>query len=211
MDYGAPERKGTLFLRSNHMSYNRGTLVSNWHQNREAEPKDYDATMCKPGKIDLHLCTYRRFGTATEDEWDTTTAGHMAQVQLKKDYEMKETHKSLLNQESFEMENFKRDTGCPKSGFGSPLPEHSLEHNKRHLETTYKMHYVPPYPYVTSSTPEQPDHPALYRKCHSQFTDTADYRRRGINTWQDESGIYANSEIKKQLLLINNPILPSVQ
>lgn len=34
------------------------------------------------------------------------------------------------------------------------------------------------------------------KKCHSQFTDTVDYRRPGRNTWQDESGVYANSMFK---------------
>merc|ERR1712224_749988 len=34
------EQKGSLFLRSDHMDYGRATLVSNWHQAREAEHKD---------------------------------------------------------------------------------------------------------------------------------------------------------------------------
>ena len=38
-----------------------------------------------------------------------------------------------------------------------------------------------------------------YKKMKSQFTDTADYRRNGWNTWQDESGIYTNSHFKAQV------------
>ena len=30
------------------------------------------------------------------------------------------------------------------------------------------------------------------RRMKSQFTDVTDYRRNGRNTWNDESGIYAN-------------------
>ena len=37
-----------------------------------------------------------------------------------------------------------------------------------------------------------------YKYCHSQFTDTANHRRSGWNTWQDESGVYANTHFKAQ-------------
>ena len=40
------------------------------------------------------------------------------------------------------------------------------------------------------------DYTEAYKRCQSQFTDTADYRRNGRNTWQDESGIYHNSHHK---------------
>ena len=55
-----------------------------------------------------------------------------------------------------------------------------------------------------------PDKSAAYRKCHSQFTDTADYRRPGRNTWQDESGVYSNTHYKQQVLKPTNPIPESV-
>ena len=45
--------------------------------------------------------------------------------------------------------------------------------------------------------PPEKDNTEAYKKCHSQFTDTADYRRSGLNTWQDESGLYANTEAKR--------------
>lgn len=57
----------------------------------------------------------------------------------------------------------------------------------------------------------QPDgYSVVHRKCHSQFTDTADYRRHGINTWQDESGIYANADIKQKVFPVTNPIPSNV-
>ncbi|KAH0628276.1 hypothetical protein JD844_009193 [Phrynosoma platyrhinos] len=50
----------------------------------------------------------------------------------------------------------------------------------------------------------------VHRKCHSQFTDTADYRRHGINTWQDESGVYANADLKLKVFPVTNPIPTNV-
>lgn len=38
-----------------------------------------------------------------------------------------------------------------------------------------------------------------YKKCHSQFTDVDDYRRHGRNTWHNETGMYGNSEAKKDV------------
>lgn len=54
--------------------------------------------------------------------------------------------------------------------------------------------------------PPEPDQSAAWRKCLSQFTDVDDYRRHGSNTWHDESGIYANSEIRTEVLKPTNPI-----
>lgn len=54
--------------------------------------------------------------------------------------------------------------------------------------------------------PPEPDQSALWRKCHSQFTDVDDYRRHGLNTWHDETGVYANSMVRDQVLKPTNPI-----
>uniref|UniRef100_A0A8C4RI20 Uncharacterized protein n=1 Tax=Erpetoichthys calabaricus TaxID=27687 RepID=A0A8C4RI20_ERPCA len=61
---------------------------------------------------------------------------------------------------------------------------------------------------VLSQKPVQdlPDYSTAFRKCHSQFTDTADYRRHGKNIWQDESGNYANKDLKNKQLKHSNPI-----
>jgi hypothetical protein len=53
------ERKGSLTLRSDHMTYGRATLNSNWHQAREAEPKDYDIGADVNAR-NLHKATYDR-------------------------------------------------------------------------------------------------------------------------------------------------------
>ena len=53
--------------------------------------------------------------------------------------------------------------------------------------------------------PDFADKSLALKKCHSQFTDTADYRRPGRNTWQDESGLYANSHFKAELYVKTDP------
>ncbi len=52
--------------------------------------------------------------------------------------------------------------------------------------------------FLQEQPPDFKDNSNAFRKCHSQFTDANDYRRFGCNTWQDESGIYANTELKRQ-------------
>uniref|UniRef100_A0A2C9M6C4 Uncharacterized protein n=1 Tax=Biomphalaria glabrata TaxID=6526 RepID=A0A2C9M6C4_BIOGL len=97
------------------------------------------------------------------------------------------------------------NTGEPKGVFGSALPSHGPEHNKYYLDTTYNSDYVPPYPFTgceedtKMKQEEMEDKSSAFKKMKSQFTDTADYRRNGWNTWQDESGVYANSHFKAQV------------
>lgn len=52
----------------------------------------------------------------------------------------------------------------------------------------------------------EPDQSALWRRCHSQFTDVDDYRRHERNTWHDESGVYANSALRDEVIKPTNPI-----
>ncbi|KAJ8306102.1 hypothetical protein KUTeg_016647 [Tegillarca granosa] len=154
---GAPdyyERKGSLFLRSNHMNYGRATLNSNWHQAREAEPKDYDFS--RDSERDLCKATYQRIGNVTNGSLPQTTyQDHAAQTNLKEDFQEQVTRKPMVTLETME-------------------------------------------------------HSHIDRKCNSQFTDTADYRRVGRNTWQDESGIYANTHFKREVFKPGNPIPESV-
>ncbi|XP_073399821.1 cilia- and flagella-associated protein 95 isoform X1 [Dendrobates tinctorius] len=202
------ERKGSLYLRSRHMHYDKPTKVSGWHQSREAEPKDYDVNEALLGKKNLCQSTYRRFGNFTSEDWNTTTAHQLSQVHLKGDYEVRDVSKQMVNEDNFDTLNLKRQTGLPDSGFGAVLPHYNKHHNKMHLITTYGIDYMAPFHYTTfQKVPEAPNYSA-FRKCHSQFTDTADYRRHGRNTWQDESGIYANREVKQKMFIPTCPITP---
>ncbi|XP_072263149.1 cilia- and flagella-associated protein 95 isoform X2 [Pyxicephalus adspersus] len=203
------ERKGSLYLRSNHMHYNKSTMVTGWHQNREAEPKDYDVGEAPVGKKNLCHSSYRRFGNVDAEDWNTTTQQHLSQINLKDEYQVRELPKPMINKDNIGILDIRRQTGCPDKGFGAVLPHHSQDHKKIHLDTTYIRDYVAPYPYTTTlKVQEVPDNSAAYKKCHSQFTDTADYRRHGRNTWQDESGLYANRQIKQLVLKPSCPITP---
>uniref|UniRef100_A0A8C5WDV2 Cilia and flagella associated protein 95 n=1 Tax=Leptobrachium leishanense TaxID=445787 RepID=A0A8C5WDV2_9ANUR len=202
-----PETKGSLYLRSKYMHYARPTLVSGWHQSREAEPKDYDLEAVPIGKKTLSHSTYRRFGDTECKNWKTTTEEHLSQVHLKKDYEVKKIFK-LVNEENIDTINVPRQNGDPEQHYGVVLPQHSKDHGQMHLETTYCTDYVQPYEYSPTKYPEFPNYSSAYKKCHSQFTDTADYRRFGRNTWQDESGMYSNKQIKQMVFKPTCPITP---
>uniref|UniRef100_A0A0B6Z507 Uncharacterized protein n=1 Tax=Arion vulgaris TaxID=1028688 RepID=A0A0B6Z507_9EUPU len=199
-------RKGSLTLRSNKMNYSRAILNSEWHQARQAEPKDYD--LSKHDVRSMNLSTYNRIGNITDGTLPETTYQEQAnQIFLKPWYEHKDNHKGMVQPESVANANasIDRDTGDPKGAFGSVLPYHNAEHNKFHLDTTYNLDYIPPYPFTRQNDKTEDenknfeDKAVAYRKMKSQFTDTVDYRRNGWNTWQDESGIYANSQYKAQV------------
>ncbi|XP_053312645.1 cilia- and flagella-associated protein 95 [Spea bombifrons] len=197
------ETKGSLYLRSNHMQYDRPTLVSGWHQSRETEPKDYDLRGVPAGKKNLCHSTYRRLGNLENEVWGTTTEEHLSQVNLKKEYEVKEVPKSMVNEDNINIISLERQTGRPETNLG-----HSKDQMKMQMETIYETDYTPPHCYTPYKYPEVPNYSSAYKKCHSQFTDTADYRRFGRNTWQDESGIYANNEIKQMVFKPTCPITP---
>lgn len=65
--------------------------------------------------------------------------------------------------------------------------------------STVKTLYLSSTLYVQTPPPEQDKSP-MWKKCHSQFTDTDDYRRHGHNTWMDETGLYANTGMKRELI-----------
>jgi len=196
------DRKGSLTLRADHMNYSRAILNSHWHQARQAEPKDYDIN--KDEKRTMTYSTYNRIGNVTDGTLPQTTYQDQAnQAFLKPMYEDRDLHRGMVQPETLAVANagIDRDTGDPKESYGSVLPYHNKDHKKYHLDTTYGSDYYPPYP-ITAKPEEAEvcdDKSAAYKKMKSQFTDTADYRRNGWNTWQDESGTYANSAYKTQV------------
>lgn len=208
---GAPdyyERKGSLFLRSNHMNYGRATLNSNWHQAREAEPKDYNIN--RADKRDLSKSSYDRVGDVTDGSIPKTTyQDHADQCNLKKYFTEQDVRKPMVSTATLDNVDMERETGAPKRGFGSVLPRHHPDYNKHYLESTHRSDFTPPdkdYVPVPECPPDFPDKSPAYRKCLSQFTDAANHRRPGRNTWQDQSGIYANSHYKQQEFKPTNPI-----
>ncbi|XP_006918545.1 protein C9orf135 homolog [Pteropus alecto] len=201
------ERKGSLTLRSHHKIYSKPVLVYSWHRDREAYPKDYD--IGSPEKV-KKLCysTYRRLGTDEPPIWISETHEQMAQIFLNTELaEIKS--KALLNAETMSSGIIERDTGLPVTGFGALFTRHPPDRRKMCALTTYAENYTPPYDYQPLDYPCQDDYSIVHRKCRSQFTDLNGSKRFGINTWHDESGIYANSYVKQKLFpLTGGPIVP---
>ncbi|XP_027405239.1 protein C9orf135 homolog isoform X3 [Bos indicus x Bos taurus] len=118
--------------------------------------------------------------------------------------------KALLNEETMNSGIIERDTGLPATGFGALFTRHSPDWSKMCTLTTYAEEYAPPYEYQPLGDPcQDDDYSIVHRKCRSQFTDLDGSKRLGINTWHDESGIYANSYVKRKLYsLTGGPIAP---
>ncbi|XP_041691841.1 protein C9orf135 isoform X2 [Coregonus clupeaformis] len=200
------------------MYYSRPTLISNWHKNREAEPKDYDFTVCPDGKKKLSKSTYKHFGTYMDADWSTSTETQMSQYLLKIDYEPKKTPKSMVEADHFQSAGFDRRTVRDTAGHvtdvtNSILPRHRPGHDLMELDTTYAVDYLPQWDYSKEAVRRTMKGPADsspdYRKPQSQFTDTADYRRVGRNTWQDESGVYGTlGATSRSQAQPSNPICP---
>lgn len=193
------------------MNYSSAVLVSKWDQAREAEPKDY--VISTDPKRNLKRATYDRLAASTDDTLPQTTyQDHCNQSHLKPDFTEKVVGEPMVSVDTFWHADLDRDTGHPTRGYGSVLPRHKQGYDKFHLETTYAASFPQPAESAAPVTAEpvkaEPDHTEARKKCHSQFTDRADYRRPGRNTWQDESGIYANSTQKLALVKPTN-ILPT--
>ncbi|XP_062828053.1 cilia- and flagella-associated protein 95 isoform X1 [Anolis carolinensis] len=204
------ERKGALTLRSKQAFYGRPTLVYGWYSNRETEPKDYDIHEISLGSKNLCRSTYWRLGTM-DQKWITTNQDFLSQPYRIKEYKELEIPTLMLDKDNFEIGVLKRETGRPERGLGAVLPYHSPNRFKMLLDTTYHIDYVPPYDYQPYVTLDPAGYSVVHRKCHSQFCDTADYRRHGINTWQDESGVYANADLRQKVFPVVNPIPTNVE
>ena len=89
------------------MKYSNSTLNSNWHEVREAHPKDYDITQINVQN--LHRATYDRILDVTNGQLLTDTSSQIANEQLKqkKSYSAREIHKRMVNKDNFtrEIEN----------------------------------------------------------------------------------------------------------
>ncbi|XP_031426431.1 protein C9orf135 [Clupea harengus] len=185
------------------MYYSRPTLVSNWHKNREAEPKDYDFTTCPEGKKFLHKSTYQHFGTCKDVDWSTTTETQLSQGQLEKDCETHRLHSGMIDSAYL--------AGPVGAQCNIVLPQHPPGHNKMDFETTYTLDYPPTYNIKKEvvGTEDADEQPSNFRKWQSEFTDLAGHKRRGRNTWQDATGVQGRVRVtRKDQCTRSNPICP---
>ncbi|XP_060763872.1 LOW QUALITY PROTEIN: cilia- and flagella-associated protein 95-like [Neoarius graeffei] len=169
------------------MNCSRKTLISDRHKNREAEPKDYDISVCPDGQRKLLKSTYKYFGTHLETDWGTTTQlAHSKRV-----HEVKDTAKSMVQADCFHSLVFDRKTGISGTFV---LSCYQPNCNANELITTYyALDYVPPhFPTKQAMQAKELTNRKLdFRRRQSQFTDVADHRRWGWNTWQDFNDVQA--------------------
>ncbi|KAF7687350.1 protein C9orf135-like [Silurus meridionalis] len=165
------------------MNCRKKTLISDWHKHREADPKDYDISACGVGQRKLHQSTYIHFGTHLDSDWRTTTQ----MAHSKKEPEAKHTAKSMVQTDNFHTLVFDRETGTAPTAGKCVLSCSQPSCNGNELITTYALDYVPPR-FTTKravQARELTDRKQDFRRHQSQFTDVADHRRWGRNTWQD--------------------------
>lgn len=181
------EKKGSLLLRSNHMKYKRGTLVSCWHEDREALPMDYDVSLSE--EKDLRKAAYTRLGNATDGslkDAHTTTHDVLEEVtKLGPDYETQETHKPMVTYDNFYKIPFDRDTGRPDREYGSVLPRHPLDYRKAHMITTHSVDYKYPFDWTPKDLVEDSGEQVQFHRPRSEFADNDGPKRHGINTFRD--------------------------
>jgi len=199
------DRPGTILLRHNGvLPYDERILVSNWQEAALGYPKDFDSNF--PDLINKRAANYRRWGMEDQTCPISECRDRMADVERKGEFTEKQTRLPMINAENFfRLVSLER----PMSLEGrQPLPRHSKDHNKGRYNTTYCVDYLAPYSYTPKPpNPIEIDWSPAVRRMKSQFTDVADYRRNGRNTWLDESGIYANQEAKRKFFPIRNPLL----
>ncbi|XP_076854753.1 cilia- and flagella-associated protein 95-like isoform X2 [Brachyhypopomus gauderio] len=154
------------------------------HRHREAEPKDYDFTACRDREKKLHKSTYKHLGTFVDADWSTTTESQLSQYFLKKEYEFKETPKSMVHPDHIQSVVFDR---LSHRGCRPVLPCHRPDYNDMDLNSTYTLDYLPPHITIKDTIPAEvvEDRKPDFRRRLSCFTDVAGHRRWGRNTWQD--------------------------
>lgn len=185
---GVMERKGSLSLRSDHMQYSLKTLNSNWHKDLQAEPKDYDITTST--KKNQHIATYVRILDVTDGKLLTTTTTQAAndQLKLKRDFEARDIHKSMVTTDNYsqEIENKRLDPTSTGQGVHAIVPRHPFGHNATSFQSTYIDDYVYRYPYQPKPEIEETTtFSNVNRRQLSPFIENDGHRRPGVNTWQD--------------------------
>ena len=167
------------------MRYASGTLNSNWHVDRDAEPKDYDISNNGNTKRDLQRSTYQRIGNLHDGLPIETTATKASNevFDLKDDYKHRIERRQLVDTDNFDQTTTVCENLYDKDTI---LPHHTPEHGLRYLETTQRRDYLYPYKWHSEDAVQSSDkvQSQFHRKL-SQFTDTADHRHKGCNTWQD--------------------------
>ncbi|RDD46156.1 Uncharacterized protein C9orf135-like protein [Trichoplax sp. H2] len=193
------ERKGTCLLRSDHLNYRNGILTSTWDQSKESYPRDYDVS--QEQRPNMHKSTYNRLSNITDGSFPLTTHQEStAQINLKNRYSEKNIKQSLVQDQVYGPEIKNRNNETFLANYKNVLPQHGKEHGKRYLETTYTKDFarsVESKP--KAETQGKAENDSSYRRVMSHFTDVDNHRKKGINTWQDESVSSVDTSAKAKL------------
>ncbi|THD26883.1 hypothetical protein D915_002173 [Fasciola hepatica] len=166
--------------------YSRIVKTGDWLDDRVSEPRDYE--ICTDPIRSLHRSTYLRFGTDQMFR-NKTTYMDMCCDTLKRN-EM-ERPKSFMSYD-LAMDS-KRLRNIP------PTLKELAVAKKVPTISTYTDEYCTRVPDKAKLSDKTFD-PTQGRKLMiSQFTDVGSAKRLGQNTWADESGVYANTHIKRQI------------
>ncbi|XP_074058448.1 cilia- and flagella-associated protein 95 isoform X1 [Macrotis lagotis] len=165
-----------------------------------------------------HLCYFQKSPVENSDylthklldtmePWKSETQEQMEQCCINKEF-VERSSLPLLNIDTLDSGIVERDIGFPRRGFGALFPRHPPDHHKMEYMTNYREEYVPPYDYSHIIQPLPDFKLPIHRKCRSQITDIEGFKRGGIYSWQKESGIFPNANLKELLFPTVNPIPP---
>ncbi|CAL8108367.1 unnamed protein product [Calicophoron daubneyi] len=170
--------------------YSRAVKARDWTILRESEPKDYylatDPVRC------YHTSTYKRYGT--DDTFpNKTTYRELCSDRLNAP-QWKRPQRFLSFEYFMDPKHLKE---IP------PSKTEIMKAQKIIPKSTYRTDYDKNFDHV-ELTEKQLDESVGRRRMLSQFTDHGTARRWGRNTWADESGVYANTHIRRQLDITRN-------
>ncbi|KAA3680341.1 uncharacterized protein DEA37_0009498 [Paragonimus westermani] len=175
--------------------YSRIVKTRDWLDVRESEPRDYE--LCTDSVRSDYRSTYKRIGLDDTFSDETTYMAMCADGMGAVD---EIPCKQLLSYD------FLMDVKHLKY---APLTSKERLYATQFLpKTTYQEDFGRPgnilKPLLSA---ESVDMSVARRRMLSQFTDHTTAKRKGRNTWADESGVYANTHIKRQLDAADNHMI----
>ncbi|KAF5398562.1 hypothetical protein PHET_08189 [Paragonimus heterotremus] len=172
--------------------YSRVVKTRDWLDVRESEPRDYE--LCTDPIRSYHRSTYKRIGL--DDTFSDKTT-YMTMCADRIGLIDKVPRKRLLSHDILIDTKHLKDV---------PLTSRErLYMTQFHPKTTYQEDFDKPTDILEPvPSTESVDVSVARKRMLSQFTDHSTAKRKGRNTWADESGVYANTHIKRQLDAADN-------
>jgi len=221
------ERKGTMFLRSNQNEYDlTKTFVSNWSQDAESYPKDYDVKKDRPWN--LKRATYTHMSNMDlpdpmPEDYQWGKEGPMPRTTTDALYDDLLLAKFYVDTDNKPMQNSITSDSRLDGDLVRGVVGHKLINDREFRGVSTYMDDYASYNGAewvpTKPTAEEIEKAQLAEKEHdmlvatanktnmSQFTEKFFNKRVGRNTWQDETGVYGNALEKRLNFQQFNPLL----